>query len=120
MEFIAAFVPPMVPALVLAFRTHFHARKLSHLVHARYPEILERAFSRMRWYDRLLGGKDLHWKPFRDQVVSIAQSYAASDPELATVLARLEQAQRWENRALIAGLVGVVVTYLILRMTLSD
>lgn len=110
----------MVPALVLAFRTHFHVRKLGHLLRARYPELLGRALSRMRWYDRLLGGNDLHWKPFRDQVVSLARSYAASDPELAIVLARLEQAQRWEKRASIAGLVGVLVVYLILRIALAD
>lgn len=89
----------MVPALVLFLRTHARARKLAHLLGARYPEMLEQARGRpSRWYDSLLGN-DLEWKPFRKHVVRVAEARATSDPELAHVLARLARAQRWENRA---------------------
>lgn len=119
MEFIAAFVPPMVPALVLSFRTHFRARELADLLRARYPEVLEQARGRpRRWYDGLLGD-ELEWKPFRKQVIRVAQERAASDLALADVLARLARAQRWEDRAWVAGLVVVVAVYVALRVALA-
>ena len=119
MEFLAPFVPPMLPALVLGLRRHFRAQELANLLRARYPEVLEQARGRpSRWYD-LSVGHELEWKPFRKKVVRVAQERAASDPALAAVLARLARAERWEKRALVGGLLVVVVVYVILRVTLG-